>query len=170
MEMFVDRIEALLDCTPDVYEFSAKQSNAERMAAIRALPPHAAAATLDILVNLIFDMCELDESQQSLEYLLGVRDQDSDDIGLDELRGYSEDWRLRVFERDGDLLYDFNGWPEDIESGAGVFYPAEDLDNPIEVFANCDEELVSADDGFEAAVDDYAVRRREVLMDALGLP
>ncbi len=164
----VDRVEALLECTPYVYEFSTKQTNHERLEAIRALSPHAADAVLDILTNIILEMYELDEAQNKLEYLMGVRDQDCDDIGIDEIRGYSEDWRLRVYENNGDVLYDFNGWPDDTESGAGVFYSAEEPDIPIDVFTNCDEHLIPAVDEFEDIVRDYATRRRDVLMDALG--
>jgi hypothetical protein len=170
MEAFVDRIEALLECTPIVYEFGARQSNSERLAAIWALSPLAADAVLDILINIILEMFELDAPQKNLEYLMGAREWDCDDVsGPDEVRSYSEGWRLRVFENNGDLLYDFNGWPEDAESGAGVFYPAEDPDNPVDVFTNCDEYLVATDaaDGLEAVVNDYAARRRDVLMDAI---
>jgi len=146
MEAFVDRIEALLECTPIVYEFGARQSSNERLAAVRALSPHAAGAVLDILVNIILEMFELDAPQKSLEYLMDARGWDCDDIsGADEVRSYSEGWRLRAFENNGDLLYDFNGWPEDVESGAGVFYPAEDPDNPVDVFTNSDEYLVATD-------------------------
>jgi hypothetical protein len=166
-ETFVDRVDALLESTPDIYEFSSKHSSFERAAAIRALPPHAADAVLDILTNIIFEMHELDAAQKNLEYLMGARDWDCDDLGTD-VRGYSDDWRLRVYENNGDVLYDFNGWPDDVESGAGVFYPAEDPDNPVDVFTNGDENLVSAADEFEAVVADYETRRRDVLIDVLG--
>ncbi len=168
-ETYIERIEAVLESTPIVYEFGAEQTNDERIATIRALPPHAVDAVLDILINIMLELYDLDVSQKNLEYILGVRDWDCDDIGVDEIRGYSEDWRLRVFENGGDVFYDFNGWPEDVESGAGVFYPAEDPDIPIDVFANSGEDLVSAAGEFDDVVADYAASRCDILMDA-GVP
>lgn len=167
MDTFTSRVEALLGCTPVVYDFGLAQSSSERLARVRALSPHAARAALDILVRIILDGYELDGPQKNLEYLMDVEDLGREEGEDDEIRPFSGDWRLRVFERDGDVLYDFNGWPGDNESGAGVFYTAEAPNNPIDVFLNGDEDLVAASDEFEEAVEDYAARRRESLESAV---
>jgi hypothetical protein len=163
METFAPRTEMLLSCTPVVYEFDSAQSATDRSTGIRTLPPHAASATLDILLRIILDEDELDESQKRLEYLMGV---DCPGEGDPQSHPYSNGWRLRVFERDGDRLYDFNGWLEDAESGAGVFYPVENPDNPIDVFLNSDEEFVAVSDEFVEVIEEYAARRRETLESA----
>jgi hypothetical protein len=164
LETFALRAEILLGCTPVVYEFDPAQSATRRSTGIRTLPPHAARATLDILLRIILDENELDESQKRLEYLMGV---DCPGAGDPQTHPYSDGWRLRVFERDGDWLYDFNGWFEDVESGAGVFYPVENLDNPIDVFLNSDEEFVAVSDEFVEVVEEYTTRRREALKSAM---
>ncbi len=166
METFTSRVGSLLNSTPVVYDFGTAQSSSERLAAVRALTQHAARATLDILVRIILDWYELEEPQKNLEYLMDVLDLDREDDEADEIRPYSEDWRLRVFEHDGDVLYDFNGWPGDNESGGGVFYAAENPDTPIDIFGNGDEDLVAASDEFVDVVEDYASRRQEMLKTA----
>jgi hypothetical protein len=171
METFGSRVETLLGGTPQIYDFGLAQSASERQSAIRALSTHAARAILDIIVRMILDGYTLDEPQKNLAYLMDVEDWDREGDGdeSDEIHPCSGDWRLRVFEHDGDVLYDFNGWPGDNESGAGVFYAAENSENPIDVFLNGDEDLVAASDEFGEIVDDYASRRSKMLETAVHM-
>ncbi len=72
----------------------------------------------------------------------------------EDARLHSEDWRLILHEDEHGFLCDFNGWPGDNESGAGVYYGIE-TESILWLFDNEDTQLCTSIAELEETIKGY---------------
>jgi hypothetical protein len=130
----------LLDTAPTVYHFESRQSYAERAALMATVPADAQrAAKLALPVILAYYLDEMaaaeKEGPRPLIYYMSA------ELEEEEWRCQSEDWRLAIHANDELCFCDFNGWPGDNESGAGVLWQRDRPDTMTVVYENGDMSL-----------------------------
>lgn len=169
----LDRLAQTLRATlfaapPRLFWFGLGQTREERAAMMAEIPPGAQRAALHIMRTVILaDVWAGAEDRPLIHYMATDAELAGEPDHVAELRAWSMDWRLILTEGPAGFLCDFNGWPGDNESGAGVFCDSRTGElSPI--FENVDGGLTPARESLQGIVASYELTRNLIVADSDG--
>lgn len=108
-----------------VYEFIIGESRETREAKIDTLQPDELEAVLYAFEQITSAREVPVEDPHPLIWWMAT---DEMEVENEDAQRHSDDWRLRVWHvPDGGILYEFTGWPGDMEDGPGIYRGVDDV-------------------------------------------